>query len=325
MPTASLQETPSSRLSRGYIICLSATVLWSFTGILIRYLTEEYHIPPLVLAFWRDLMVAFTLAAALLFLAPRRLRLRRQHLPFLFFYGFVLSIFNSLWTVSVSLNGAAVSTVLAYSSAAFTAILGWWLLRESLGWVKIAAVVLSLLGCVLVAGAYSPAMWRLNPVGIVTGLSAGLAFATYNLCGRTSANRGIYPWTALLYSFSIATLFILGFIFLGGWLPEGAALALPRLAPTELLWLGGSLAGWGILAFLAVGPTIGGFGLYTVSLSYLPASVASIIATLEPVMTTFLAYFLLGERLTTPQWAGSLLIISGVILLRFRGGSDPSG
>ncbi len=325
MQISSLQETPGSRLSRGYLICFSATVLWSLTGILIRYLTEEYHIPPLVLAFWRDLIVALTLAAALSLLAPKRLRIQREHFSFIFAYGFVLSIFNSLWTVSVDLNGAAVSTVLAYSSAAFTAILGWWLLKEGLGWVKIAAVVLSLLGCLLVSGAYDLALWQLNPVGIITGLLSGLAFAAYNLFGRTSAKRDIYPWTALLYSFSIATVFILGFNLLSGWLPAGVALAAPGLASSRLVWQGSSLAGWAILAFLAVGPTIGGFGLYTVSLTYLPASVASIIATLEPVMTTTLAFFLLGERLTPPQWAGSLLIISGVILLRLRGGPGSSG
>ncbi len=49
-------------------------MLWSLTGILIRYLTEEYHIPPLVLAFWRDLIVALTLAATLFFLAPKRIK-----------------------------------------------------------------------------------------------------------------------------------------------------------------------------------------------------------------------------------------------------------
>lgn len=318
LQTASIQETPVTRLSRGYLICFCATVLWSFTGIFIRYLTQEYGIPPLVLAFWRDLVVSITLAGTLLFLAPRRLRLAREHLPFIVVYGFVLAVFNSLWTVSVDLNGAAVSTVLAYSSAAFTALLGWWLLKESLGWVKITAVLLSLLGCVLVSGAYDLDLWQLNPVGILTGLLSGLAFAAYNLFGRSSAQRGIFPWTTLLYTFSIATIFILGFNFLAGWLPAG-------LASTDLLWLGGSLAGWGILIFLAVGPTIGGFGLYTVSLSYLPASVASIIATLEPAMTTILAFFLLGERLTAPQWAGSLLIISGVVLLRLKGGIDASG
>ena len=43
---------------------------------------------------------------------------------------------------------------------------------------------------------------------------------------------------------------------------------------SNFLWLGTSVSGWGILLFLGVGPTLGGFGLYLVSLNYLPATVA---------------------------------------------------
>jgi len=124
----------------------------------------------------------------------------------------------------------------------------------------------------------------------------------------------VYPWTALFHTFSIAAVLLFGYNFLAAWLPEG-------VASTNLFWLGSSLAGWGILAILAAGPSIGGYGLYTVSLTYLPASTASIIATLEPVMTTLLAYLFLSERLTPPQWFGSLLILGGVILLRLKGQS----
>jgi len=53
-----------------------------------------------------------------------------------------------------------------------------------------------------------------------------------------------------------------------------------------------------------------------VSLKYLPVSVASLIATLEPVFTAIMAVFLLGERLSTVQFVGSLLIILGVLTLR---------
>ena len=94
------------------------------------------------------------------------------------------------------------------------------------------------------------------------------------------------------------------------------------MASTEFLWLGSSLLGWGVLAVLALGPTIGGFGFYTISLTYLPASVANIIATLEPVITTFLAFLFLGERVTQPQWLGGILIISGVVLLRLKSETD---
>jgi drug/metabolite transporter (DMT)-like permease len=93
------------------------------------------------------------------------------------------------------------------------------------------------------------------------------------------------------------------------------------------MWLGSSWVGWGVLAALAIGPTIGGYGLYAVSLTYLPASVANLIATLEPSMTAVLAYLVLHETFTTPQLIGSGLIIVGVIVLRIGEGraSSPTG
>lgn len=308
-PHSQVNPNKSSSLTKGYLICVAATVLWSSTGVFIRYLTETYRLPPLVLAFWRDLFLAVAMSLALKLLKPGLLRLERRHWRFMLLYGLVVSVFNSLWTISVALNGAAVSTVLAYSSAAFTAVLGWRLLSESLGPVKILAVSLSLLGCVAVSGAYDQAAWQVNTLGIVTGILSGMAFAVYSLMGRTSAQRSISAWTALLYAFGMAVPFLLLYNIFSAWLPQG-------VASMELFWLGSSWSGWLILLILAVGPTVGGFGLYTVSLAHLPASVANIIATLEPAMTAGLAYLFLGEFFTVPQWIGSALIVAGVIVLR---------
>ncbi|RPI22185.1 MAG: EamA family transporter [Chloroflexota bacterium] len=302
-----------SRLGRGYLICLVGTVLWSSTAVFIRYLTETYHMPALLLAFWRDLIVFLTLATVFALFNPSRLRVGRENLRFLFFYGLVLSLFNALWTVSVALNGAAISTVLAYSSAAFTAILGWRIFKEQLGATKILAVVASIAGCALVSGALDRAAWQINPAGIVVGLISGLAFAAYSLMGKASSNRSIYPWSTLLYSFGFAAVFLLVYNLLPGNL-------LGDKATPDLLWLGRALGGWAMLAILAVGPTIGGYGLYTVSMTYLPASVANLIATLEPAMTAGLAYLLLNERMSVVQLVGSGLIISGVIILRMSEG-----
>jgi drug/metabolite transporter (DMT)-like permease len=310
----------SSRISQGYLICIVGTVIWSFTAIFIRYLTENYQLPPLVLAFWRDLFVFLALGAFFAFFARSRLRIERRHLGFLLLYGFVLSVFNSLWTVSVALNGAAVSTVMAYSSAAFTAILAWRFFGEQLGAAKIMAVVLSLVGCMFVSGAYSPAAWKLNTLGIITGLLSGIAFASYSLMGKLSTHRQIYPWTVLFYTFGFGALFLLAYNLIPGLLPGAGS-------PASLFWLGDAWIGWLVLIALALGPTIGGYGLYTVSLNYLPASVANLIATLEPAFTTISAYLLLGERLTAPQLWGSVLIIGGVVLLRVsegRGSQEDS-
>ena len=313
MPT-----TPS--LTRGYTIAFISAIFLSTTAIFIRHLTQAYQVPALVLAFWRAFFVVLTLIPALGILRPGLLRVPRQNLPYLLAYGAVLAVFNSLWTLSVALNGAAVATVLAYSSAAFTALLGWWLLKERLDWVKAVAVVFSLTGCVLVSGAADPSAWSGNLGGILTGILTGLGYAAYSLMGRSASQRGLNPWSTLLYTFGFGMFFLLAFNLLPGGIIPGAA-----ATPAEILWLGDSWFGWGWLILLAAGPTVAGFGLYNVSMVDLPSSIANLIATSEPVFTAVIAYLLLGERLTGIQAGGAALILLGVFFLRVYEGRRKAG
>jgi drug/metabolite transporter (DMT)-like permease len=298
-----------SSYSRGYLIALIATVLWSTTGPLISYLSRTYALPSLVLAFWRDLFVSFGMLIGLLLFSRTRFHLDRSHWKFLIFYGLTLAIFNSMWTFSVQYNGAAVATVLAFSSPAMTAILSRIVFREKIGWVKIISIGLSLIGMIFVSGAHDPATWRLNAAGIIFGLLTGLFFAIYNLEGKHASDKQIDSWTALLYSFASATFFLF-FFNLDKDLFSGKA------AFADMLWLGNSVSGWGILFFLGVAPTLGGFGLYTLSMRYIPATSANLVATLEPVLTAIWAYFFLSELVTGSQLFGGMLILAGVILLR---------
>jgi drug/metabolite transporter (DMT)-like permease len=304
-------KTKRPALTRGYSIALISAAILSTTAVFIRYLTQTYQIPALVLAFWRDVIVCLTLLTVFAVTRQSLLSARRAHLGYLLIYGLVLAVFNSLWTLSVALNGAAVSTVLAYCSAAFTALLGWWFLKEQLHWAKLAAVVISLGGCVLVAGALDPAAWQLNLLGIVTGVLSGLMWAVYSLMGRSASQRGLNPWTTLLYTFGIAAVFLLIFNLASNGLIPGAA-----ARPADLFWLGQAWLGWGVLILLAAGPTLTGFGLYNVALTYLPSSVVNLIATTEPVFTAVIAFFLLGERLAWVQVGGSVMVLGGVVLLR---------
>jgi drug/metabolite transporter (DMT)-like permease len=307
--------TQASRLTRGTLTALVSAMILSTTAIFIRYLTQTYAMPALVLAFWRDAFVVLTLLAVLGIFHPALLRAARRDVAYLAGYGVVLALFNSLWTLSVSINGAAVATVLAYTSGAFTAVLGWWLLEERLDAVKLGVVALSLAGCVLVAEALDPAVWSANPLGLLTGVLSGLLYALYSLMGRSASQRGLNPWTTLIYTFSFAALVLLAVNLLpGGALPGSAS------RPADFLWLGSAWVGWGVLLLLAAGPTVLGFGLYNVSLTYLPSSVANLIVTLEPAFTTVIAYFALGERLDLLQLTGSAMILMGVLILRIHEG-----
>ena len=300
----------TSTSSRGFIIALTATIIWSTTGPLISYLSKTYSLPSLVLAFWRDLFVAFGMFVGLLIFSRKLFTLERKHWGFMVLYGVSLAIFNSMWTFSVQYNGAAVATVLAFSSPAMTAVLSYLIFKETFNGVKIISIALSFIGTILVAGAADPAAWKLNPLGIIFGLLTGLLFAIYNLQGKAAGDRNIDSWTALLYSFASATFFLF-FFNLGSDL-----FIIKQPALSNMMWLGDSLPGWGLLFFLGVAPTLGGFGLYTLSIRHLSPTISNLVATLEPVFTAVWSYFFLSEILTGIQLTGSLILMFGVILLR---------
>ncbi|HKJ39947.1 MAG TPA: DMT family transporter [Anaerolineales bacterium] len=300
----------SSTFSRGYILALTAVIFWSFSGILISYLSVTYAVPSIVIAFWSVLFVALGMFTALIFFSRERFQLDISHLKFMVLYGFTFAVFHTTWTLSVQYNGAAVATFLVYSSPAMTAILSRMIFKERFNPIKILSIVLSLIGTIFVSGAYDLSTWGLNSLGIVFGLLSGPFFAFYNLEGKYSSDQSIDPWTAVFYCFSFAAFFLF-FFNIGLDALSGKTLL------SDMLWLGNSVSGWGILFLLGIGPTLGGFGLYTISLRHLTPTVANLIATLEPAFTAIWAYFLLNERLTLLQWAGSILVLAGVILLRW--------
>lgn len=299
-----------SRLARGYLIAVVGITFWSTTGVFIGYLITNYQIPPLLLAFWRDLLVCAALVATLFLVRRPLLRLGFAQLGFHIAYGLVLAVFNSIYVLSVENNGAAVATVLAYTSAGFTAVLALWLFKERLGLFKSLAVVMSLGGCVLVSNAYDPQMWTLNPVAVTTGLLSGLLFAGYSLFGKEAARRRISPWTSMLYSFGFGAFFLMLLNVILLWRGAGGSvLALVPHLPAS---------GWLILLILSFIPTLVGFGLYNTAMHYLPASIANLLATSEPALTAVEAYIFLGERMTVAQLLGGAIILLAIVVVRFE-------
>lgn len=294
---------------RGYGILLIGTTMWSSSAVFIGFLTKRFQLPPMVLAFWRDVFVSCALLIVLSLRAPDLLKPGRHNLLFLCGYGLVLASFNTLFTRSVAINGAAVATVLTYSSPAFTAIAGRFLWHERVDSYKLIALVLSCVGCILVAGAHTREAWQGNGLGIAVGLMSGFIFALYNIMGKTSARKGLNSWTVMLYIFAFAS----GFLALGQ--RAGTLFWLSRPLATGNSGVQETLLGWGTLLLLSLGPTIGGYGLYTASLNYLPAVTANLVVTLEPALTAVQSYLFLGERLTALQIIGGMLITSSVCLV----------
>ncbi len=303
-----MQRGPAHSMGRGYLLAVAGVVLWSWTGILISYLLRHHALAPMTLAFWRDLASASLLFLGLLAFRPTALRVAPRDRAFLLLYGAALTAMNVTWTWSVALNGAAVSTVLVYSSPGVTGVAARFFFEERLGPVRVVAFAGALAGCALVAKATDPGQWTLNAAGIVAGLASAASFAWFGMMGKAASYRGIEPWTATLCAFAFAALALLPI----------AALALPASGPGASLGsLGGRWDGWGLLLLLVV-PTLGGYGLYTASLVHLPAGTANLVATLEPVLTAIWAFLLLGESLDAIQLLGGALILASVASLQLE-------
>jgi drug/metabolite transporter (DMT)-like permease len=262
----------------------------------------------MTLAFWRDLTSGVALVALLAIVRPAALRVERRDRGFLLLAGGALALLNASWTFSIARNGAAISTVLVYSSPAFTALLTRLFFGERLGAIRALALAASFIGCVLVARADDPSRWTLNGPGILAGLLSALCFATFSVVGKVASRRGLDPWTVTASTFVVAAIVLLPVAV--ATLPAGGAAA-------SLLSFGPSWHAWALLLVLVV-PTLGGYGLYTVSLGYLPAATANLIATLEPVLTALWAYLLLGESLGGPELLGGALIVGSVVFLQLE-------
>ena len=281
----------------GYIMVLGAAALWATIGLFYKALTGSCGLSPLTVAFFR---AALSFLILLTVLALRRwawLRVARRDLPFFALFGLVgIAVFYILYVYAVHLAGMAMAVVLMYTAPAWVTLIAWRFFGEGLDKPKLIALVLAFGGCVLVARIYDPAQVRLNAGGILFGLGAGVTYGLYTIFNK-QALRSYNPWTTMVYALGFGMAFLLP-------LQSPSTLATALRQPT-LLWL----------ALLALGPTLGAALLYAMGLERLPASVVSIVATLEPAIAAVLAVVVLGETLTVPQALGALSIVSGVIFL----------
>lgn len=295
------------QLRTGYALSALAAIVWASTAPGLSYLITRYGIPGITLALWRDLLIAVVCTVGLLVFRPSLLRIGRSAVGQLALTGIVsIGVYHALWLWSVTLNGAAIAVVLIYTYPAFVALGAWMLFREPITKAHVAALALALLGCALVVRAYDPAVLRISWLGAVVGLLTALTHTVYVLMGQRNA-PSISPWTTLAYTMTFGSLTL-----------AALALAADRIAPAgrSYLWAIEAPDAWAILAIIAIGPTLGGYALFTQSLRYIPGKVAGLISVIEAPVATLIAVTLLGERLEALQVVGMGMILVAVVLPR---------
>jgi DME family drug/metabolite transporter len=289
-------------------LVLLAAALWGTLGTLYTWAKQEFGLQPVSIVFWRAALAAITLGLVLGGIMPLAgkgvslLKVRRADLPLFAAFGLLgVTAFFLLYIYAVVLTGVAVAVVLLYTSPVFVALMAWRFLGESFNARKVVALLLTLAGCTLVARVFDQSQ-VVDVVGIACGLGAAFTYALYSILGKVSLRRGNPIATMSFYVFGIGSVGLLVVALL--------------LDPGQLLSFGWNPGAWGLLLVLALVQTLGALAAYTAGLKYIEAGVASIVATLEPVVATMLAYFVLHEPLSWPQFLGGGLILAAILLLQ---------
>jgi drug/metabolite transporter (DMT)-like permease len=154
-------------------------------------------------------------------------------------------------------------------------------------------------------------------LGTLIGLATGLTHAGYVLFTQRSVETHS-PWTSLAYTMLFGSITLLAL-----WLISGALGAADAVAVASIVRSVGSTATpWLALLALALGPTLGGYALFTIALRYIPGRIASLAVMIEAPVSVLLAVVFLGEHLVWPQLLGMALILGAVGLPRLLASDD---
>lgn len=230
------------------------------------------------------------------------LHIRTSDIGRMVVFGLVsVTVFYLALIYAFRYSSVAMATLLLYLAPALVTIGAALWLNDPLTRTKVAALILSFAGCLLIVEAFRPANLSANLAGIGFGLAAAVTYGSYSLMAKRLMQR-YTPDTLLVWYLSIGAL--------------GLLLVKLVTSPTEWPPMRTSA---GIAVYCGVMITILPVALYTYGLQRMPSSEASIVATIEPVVAMVLAFTILDERLGPIQLLGAACVIGGVVLLATMG------
>jgi drug/metabolite transporter (DMT)-like permease len=285
--------------ARGLLLILVSTVAYGTMPILAKAAYRSgVETGPLL--FWR-----FLLAAALFALLSRRKAPPWGQRVLLWalgvvFIGNALTYFKALETVP-----ATTVSLVVYTYPVIVMLESALLGLEHLTVRGLLCAVLAFSGCALTAGGAIA-----GGPGIYYALACAVIYATYIVLSSRFA-REVPAETAALH---LAQAAAVGFGALGA---ARGGLALP---PAPVAWV--------LVLCIAILCTVVAMYAFLGGLARVGPGRASVVSSLEVVVTLVLAFIFLGERLGPRQWVGAALILGAVVLQnmgrRFRVDRRPA-
>ena len=260
-------------------------------------------------------LVGFVLIA---WLRGSSLRFRLRELPFILLFGVVgLALVQFLYFVAIKRLPIGVGLIIEYIAPVLIALWTRYVWKRRLPRAVWVAMAVALGGLAMVVE-----LWRgtsLDGAGVAAALAAALCYATYVLAGEHGVRtRDTVSLTTI--GFIFAALFYA--IIQPWWTFPFARSSVDVSLLGRLDTLHAPV--WGMYLWVIVLGGVAPFLLYFGSLKHISATRASLVAMLEPVLASLVAYAWLGETFGAWHIVGGSVVLAALALAQTLG-RDPAG
>jgi drug/metabolite transporter (DMT)-like permease len=250
--------------------------------------------PALIIATYRMMLASLILMPFACYKKTWR-RWERNEMGWFLFSGLFLSLHFAFWIASLKYTSVASSVVLVTTHPIFVGIGGWLFLKERIGMNLVLGIALTVLGSGLISYG-DMALSKEAFMGDGFALLGAMAASGYLLVGRKMRkDQDLFSYIFPVYSTAGLILILFSLIF------------------QKPFW-GYSSSTYLYFFLLALVPQLIGHTTFNWALRYLPASMVAITILGEPIGSTILAYFILGEGLTIWKIIGGISIFAGILI-----------
>ncbi len=289
-------KAPSQNSSKGIVFALLASLFYGNVPILARQ-AFVHGIPALESVLARTIVISLLLGL-LAFVKRESLRLPGKARKAFLLQALATLIVSSCYLASVQFIPVAISVIIFFAAPIIVLLLSPLVEGHAPGWPRILVGLVGFFGLYLAIG---PNSGSLNPIGLVLASIAALGYALQFFSGRM-LNHYLQPAAFG----SLVHLAILPIVAVTVLTVEQGHLALAKPETWESMALIFSIGVCLAYAF--------GYLFHMSSLAAAPASIVAPFFNLEPIITLAISVIVLGEVLTTSQYAGALMVLAALVL-----------
>ena len=281
-----------------YILVLIAGVSWGLIGVFTKAI-DALGFTEMQMLFVKGVLATSVLLVITFFKYKSQLKLKNwKDIRYFVGTGIIsFTFFSWAYMKAVNLTSLGVAAVLLYTAPTFVMLFSILLFGEKMTKTKGIVLLMTFVGCILVTGLLEGGAaftWQ----GIAIGLASGVGYALYSIFGTYAIRAGYGSLTISFYTFLMATITM---TFL--------------VEPIAVVSQINEMGQWPLAVSFALLTTVVPYLSYTKGLSGLPASKASVTATIEPVVAAILGIVVFHEGVSMLKLTGIVLVLSSVVVM----------